>query len=235
MQIQIKSISKTLGRFHTLDNLSLHVNKGEFVIILGPSGCGKSTLFNIIAGLITPDTGQVFINGEDLTGKTGRISYMQQKDLLLPSRRVLDNVSLPLRLKGMNKRQARDKAQEYLPIFGLEEFADHYPAQLSIGMRQRAALLRTFLFSNEILLLDEPFASLDAITRRKMHLWLKEIQQRFHSSILFITHDIEEALFMADRIYVFSQRPARIKEEITLEGRAGENNLLQEKILALLG
>lgn len=235
MQIQIKSISKTLGRVHTLDNLSLHVNKGEFVIILGPSGCGKSTLFNIIAGLITPDTGQVFINGEDLTGKTGRISYMQQKDLLLPSRRVLDNVSLPLRLKGMNKRQARDKAQEYLPIFGLEEFADHYPAQLSIGMRQRAALLRTFLFSNEILLLDEPFASLDAITRRKMHLWLKEIQQRFHSSILFITHDIEEALFMADRIYVFSQRPARIKEEITLEGRAGENNLLQEKILALLG
>ena len=234
MQIRITSISKTLGMVHTLDNISLHVDQQEFVVILGPSGCGKSTLFNIIAGLIKPDKGQVFINHEDLTGKTGRISYMQQKDLLLPSRRVLDNVSIPLLLKGVSKQEARAQAGKYLPLFGLDEFADYYPGQLSIGMRQRAALLRTFLFSNEILLLDEPFASLDAITRRKMHLWLKDIQKHFHSSILFITHDIDEALFMADRIYVFSERPARIKEEIHLNSES-DHAFLKENILTLLG
>lgn len=233
MQIRITSISKTLGTIHTLDDISLHVDQQEFVVILGPSGCGKSTLFNIIAGLITPDTGRVFINDEDLTGKTGRISYMQQKDLLLPSRRVLDNVSIPLLLKGVGKKEARTQVRSYLPLFGLEDFADHYPGQLSIGMRQRAALLRTFLFSNEILLLDEPFASLDAITRRKMHVWLKDIQEHFHSSILFITHDIDEALFMADRIYIFSERPARIKEEIQLGSRS-DHTSLKDRILTLL-
>lgn len=234
MHIKIASISKTLGTVHTLDDISLHVKQQEFVVILGPSGCGKSTLFNIVAGLIEPDKGQVFINNEDLTGKTGKISYMQQKDLLLPSRRVLDNVSIPLLLKGFSKKAARSLAQKHLPLFGLEDFAEYYPGQLSIGMRQRAALLRTFLFSSEILLLDEPFASLDAITRRKMHLWLKEIQERFHSSILFITHDIDEALFMADRIYVFSERPAHIKEEIRLI-KGADNTALKERILGLLG
>ena len=172
MQIIVDSISKTLGSVHTLDNISLQVNKQEFVVILGPSGCGKSTLFN-----------------------------MQQKDLLLPSRRLLDNVAVPLVLKGMGQKEARTLASQYLPVFGLEEFAHHYPGQLSVGMRQRAALLRTYLFSSEFLLLDEPFASLDAISRRKMHLWLQEIQELFHSAILFITHDIDEALLLADRIY----------------------------------
>ncbi|HPF43104.1 MAG TPA: ABC transporter ATP-binding protein [Syntrophomonadaceae bacterium] len=234
MQIEISSVSKTLGTLHTLDNISLHVGEEEFVVILGPSGCGKSTLFNIIAGLITPDSGRVLINGKDLTGKTGKISYMQQKDLLLPSRRLLDNVSVPLLLKGLNKQAARSQAREYLPVFGLEEFSDHYPRQLSVGMRQRAALLRTFLFSREFLLLDEPFASLDAITRRKMHLWLKEIQQLFHSAILFITHDIDEALLLADRIYVFSERPAHVKREIKLTPEA-DNKAVKAEILALLG
>ena len=159
---------------------------------------------------------------------------MQQKDLLLPSCRLLDNVSVPLLLKGLNKQAARSQAREYLPVFGLEEFSDHYPRQLSVGMRQRAALLRTFLFSREFLLLDEPFASLDAITRRKMHLWLKEIQQLFHSAILFITHDIDEALLLADRIYVFSERPAHVKREIKLTPEA-DNKAVKAEILALLG
>ncbi|MDD3894791.1 MAG: ABC transporter ATP-binding protein [Syntrophomonadaceae bacterium] len=234
MQIKISSISKTFGTVHTLDNISLQVDEQEFVVILGPSGCGKSTLFNIIAGLIVPDSGQVFIDDEDLTGRTGKISYMQQKDLLLPSRRLLDNVSVPLRLKGAGKKAARSQAGKYLPLFGLEEFADYYPGQLSVGMRQRAALLRTFLFSSEFLLLDEPFASLDAITRRKMHLWLKEIQQLFHSAILFITHDIDEALLLADRIYIFSERPAHIKKEIKILPGAG-NAPIKTEILALLG
>ena len=154
MQIKVDSISKTLGAVHTLDNVSLQVNRQEFVVILGPSGCGKSTLFNIISGLIKPDSGQILINGENLTGKTGRISYMQQKDLLLPSRRLLDNVSVPLLLKGSSRREARSQANKYLPLFGLEDFANYYPGQLSAGMRQRAALLRTYLFSSEFLLLE---------------------------------------------------------------------------------
>lgn len=234
MQIKVDSISKTLGAVHTLDNVSLQVNRQEFVVILGPSGCGKSTLFNIISGLIRPDSGQILINGENLTGRTGGISYMQQKDLLLPSRRLLDNVSVPLLLKGSSQREARSQANKYLPLFGLEDFANYYPGQLSAGMRQRAALLRTYLFSSEFLLLDEPFASLDAISRRKMHLWLKEIQELFHSAILFITHDIDEALLLADHIYVFSERPAHIKKEFRIT-TAIDNTAVKAEILALLG
>lgn len=233
MQIIVDSISKTLGSVHTLDNISLQVNKQEFVVILGPSGCGKSTLFNIISGLIKPDSGKILINNENLTCKTGRISYMQQKDLLLPSRRLLDNVAVPLVLKGMGQKEARTLASQYLPVFGLEEFAHHYPGQLSVGMRQRAALLRTYLFSSEFLLLDEPFASLDAISRRKMHLWLQEIQELFHSAILFITHDIDEALLLADRIYIFSARPARVKKEIEITP-ATDKAAIKADILALL-
>ena len=159
---------------------------------------------------------------------------MQQKDLLLPSRRLLDNVSVPLLLKGSSKREARFRASQYLPAFGLEDFAEYYPRQLSAGMRQRAALLRTYLFSSEFLLLDEPFAALDAISRRKMHLWLKEIQELFHSAILFITHDIDEALLLADRIYVFSERPAHIKGEFQITSIT-DKTAIKTEILELLG
>lgn len=215
-ELKVIAVSKTLDNLHTLDNISLHVGNNEFVVILGPSGCGKSTLLNIISGLISPDHGQVQIDDENWTGRTGRISYMQQKDLLLPSRDILDNVSIPLILKGINKRKARETAGKYLKDFGLEEFPHHYPRQLSGGMRQRAALLRTYLFSSDILLLDEPFASLDAITRRNMHLWLKDLRRHYQPSILFVTHDIEEALLLADRIYVLSARPAAVKLEIDM-------------------
>ncbi len=203
------------------------------MVIIGPSGCGKSTLFNIIAGLIKPDQGTVFIDGHDWSGKTGRISYMQQKDLLLPSRNILDNVCIPLLLKGMSKKAARQQAASYLEDFGLKGFANYYPRQLSGGMRQRAALLRTYLQASDILLLDEPFAALDAINRRNMQLWLKKLCSRYQSSVLFITHDIEEALLLADRIYLFSARPARIKLEIDLNN-AGNLLSLKEQILAIL-
>jgi ABC-type nitrate/sulfonate/bicarbonate transport system ATPase subunit len=214
--LQIHRVSKTLGRVHTLDNISLSVNQHESVVILGPSGCGKSTLLNIVAGLISPDKGQILIDGQDWTGKTGRVSYMQQKDLLLPSRNILDNVAIPLILKGTSKKQARHLARQHLEEFGLSDFSGYYPRQLSGGMRQRAALLRTYLFASDILLLDEPFAALDAITRRRMHLWLKELQTRYQWSILFVTHDIEEALLLADRILVLSSRPASILEEFSV-------------------
>lgn len=216
MDLVIRGVSKTLDKIHTLDNISLEVKDGEFVAVLGPSGCGKSTLLNIVSGLISPDQGQVIIGNEDWTGRTGRVSYMQQKDLLLPSRNILDNVIIPLLLKGIKKNRARDVAHSFFADFGLEGFECYYPDQLSGGMRQRAALLRTYLFASDILLLDEPFASLDAINRRKMQLWLKELRLNYPSSVLFVTHDIDEALILADRIYVFSARPARVIHELNL-------------------
>lgn len=237
MHLMVKEISKTLDRIFTLDDISLRLDKGEFVVIIGPSGCGKSTLFNIIAGLMEPDQGTVWIDEQNWTGKAGRISYMQQKDLLLPSRNIVDNVSIPLLLKGMPKAEARRRAESYLPDFGLAGFGHYYPCQLSGGMRQRAALLRTYLQTSDILLLDEPFAALDAISRHSMQLWLKDLQHRYGSSILFITHDIEEALLLADRIYLFSARPARVRLEIDLlkERENGKDiSLLKQHILAIL-
>lgn len=238
MAIKVTDISKTLDQVHTLDHISLEVKPLEFVVILGPSGCGKSTLLNIIAGLSTPDTGKVLISGEDWTGRTGRVSYMQQKDLLLPSRNILDNVAIPLLLKGVGKKEARQTVATYFHDFGLEGFEHYYPRQLSGGMRQRAALLRTYLFANDILLLDEPFAALDAINRRKMQLWLKTLRETYNSSILFVTHDIEEAMLLADRIYVLSARPAHIRLELDLkQAKTSANDLanIKREIIDILG
>ena len=234
--LEIRGVSKTLGLVHTLNNVSLSVNRHEAVVILGPSGCGKSTLLNIVAGLIPPDEGQIYIDGQDWTGKTGRMSYMQQKDLLLPSRTVLDNVAIPLMLKGVSKKEAHQTARQHLQEFELSGFVNYYPRQLSGGMRQRAALLRTYLFASDILLLDEPFAALDAITRRRMHLWLKQLQSRYRCSILFVTHDIEEALLLADRILVVSSRPAASLQEFTLPPQVDihRQQSIKEKILDLL-
>lgn len=234
--LEIRGVSKTLGRINTLDDISLSVNQHESVVLLGPSGCGKSTLLNIVAGLISPDQGQIYIDGQDWTGQTGRVSYMQQKDLLLPSRTILDNVAIPLMLKGTSKKEARQIARQHLEEFGLSGFIDYYPRQLSGGMRQRAALLRTYLFASDILLLDEPFAALDAITRRRMHLWLKHLQTRYQWSILFVTHDIEEALLLADRILVLSSRPAMVLQEFSISPQLDiqSQQYLKRKILDLL-
>lgn len=234
-EVNVIHVSKTMEKFKTLNDVSLHLDKHELVVILGPSGCGKSTLFNIVSGLMLPDQGRIEINGEDWTGRTGRVAYMQQKDLLLPSCNILNNVAIPLILKGMSKKAARQHARSYLSDFGLEGFETYYPRQLSGGMRQRAALLRTYLFASDIMLLDEPFASLDAITRRKMQLWLKNLQQHFNSSILFITHDIEEALLLADRIYVFSARPGTVKMELNLHNSSDQElNTIKNQIIDLL-
>ncbi|MEQ8174350.1 MAG: ABC transporter ATP-binding protein [Syntrophomonadaceae bacterium] len=233
-RILVENLSKTLDGLHTLDGVSMTVAHNELVVVLGPSGCGKSTLLHIIAGLITPDSGRLLIDGVESTGRTGLVGYMQQKDLLLPSRSVLDNICIPLLLQGKNKQEARTEASRYTCDFGLGGFESYYPRQLSGGMRQRAALLRTYLFSREILLLDEPFASLDAITRRKMQLWLKELHIQFGSSILFVTHDIEEALLLADRIYVFTARPARIRLELSPGLQNRPESKIKEEILAIL-
>lgn len=216
-KVEIINISKSFGNLHTLDNISLSLEENEFVTILGPSGSGKSSLFNIIAGLSLPDNGKVLIEGEEHTGKTGRVSYMHQKDLLLPWKNILENVSLPLILKGYSKKEAQDEALKSFELFGLGGFEKNYPNQLSGGMRQRASLLRTYLFSNDIMLLDEPFGGLDAITKRKMQQWLLRVFTNLKASILFITHDIDEAIFLSDRVYVFSERPAYVKKIIRVD------------------
>ncbi len=210
--IEAEKIKKSFGSLYTLADVSITLKENHFVTIIGPSGCGKSTLFDIIAGLEKPDFGSVVIGGKDFTGKTGRVSYMHQKDLLFPWYSILKNVCLPLLVKGKSPKEAREIAMPYFKTFGLDGFEKKYPAQLSGGMRQRAALLRTFLFADDIMLLDEPFGSLDAITRHNMQMWLLEILEKIKASILFITHDIDEAVFLSDRIYLLSKRPAVVKK-----------------------
>ncbi len=212
VKLEVKNIKKTFPELPTLKEISLTLDENAFVSVLGPSGCGKSTLFSIIAGLTRPDTGEVIIDGEVVTHHTGRVSYMHQKDLLLPWKSILDNTALPLFLKGIPQKKAREQAQTYFNLFGLDGFEAYYPGQLSGGMRQRAALLRTFLFSRDILLLDEPFGGLDAMTRQSMQTWLIEVLAELNTSILLITHDVDEAIVLSDKIYVLSQRPAVVKE-----------------------
>ncbi|NLE52237.1 MAG: ABC transporter ATP-binding protein [Chloroflexi bacterium] len=219
--IEVRSVSKTFhddGRVvHALADVSFTARPGEFVTIIGPSGSGKSTLFNLITGLTEPDTGEVLIDGQRVDGRTGMVGLMPQRDLLLPWRTVMNNVILGPEIDGVPKRVARRRAREMLPMFGLEGFENAYPDTLSGGMRQRAALLRTFLTDRSILLLDEPFGALDALTRRELQRWLLEMWRRFDKTILFITHDVEEAVYLADRVLVFSARPGRITKILTVD------------------
>ncbi len=216
-KLVIKNIKKSFEDTRVIDDVSLSVGEKEFVSLMGLSGSGKSTIFNIISGLVTPDAGKVFIDGLDFTGRTGRVSYMYQKDLLLPWKRIIDNVCLPLIIKGESKMKAREAVEGYFKVFGLEGFENKYPFQLSGGMKQRAALMRTYMFSKDIMLLDEPFAGLDAITRAKMHNWLLGVLKELNASVLLITHDVEEAIYLSDRIYVLSGRPATVKSEIKVD------------------
>lgn len=211
-KVEALNIKKSFSSLDTLEDVSIVLEENKFVSILGPSGCGKSTLFDIISGLEKPDEGIVLIEGKNYTGKTGRVSYMHQKDLLLPWKTVLDNSCIPLIIKRLSLRRSREKANSYFNLFGLSGFEKYYPGQLSGGMKQRAALLRTYLFSDDIMLLDEPFGGLDAMTRRDMQLWLLKLLANFKSSILFITHSVDEAIFLSDKIYLFSKRPAIVKK-----------------------
>lgn len=229
MRLVVENVSKSFGDKKVLESVSLTLEEGEIVCILGASGVGKSTLFHIISGLLMPDEGRVLLDGEDVTGKPGKISYMLQKDMMLPYKTVLDNVALPLMIKktsGEGKigpwrriRTAREKAAAYFEEFGLSGYEKKYPAQLSGGMRQRAALLRTYLFSQEVALLDEPFSALDTITKGKMHQWYLSIMEEIHMSTLFITHDMDEAIILSDRIYILGGTPAVIQDEITVSGK----------------
>ena len=196
--------------FEAVRDVSLDVREGEFVSILGRSGCGKSTLFNVIAGLLEATNGAVKYDGKDVNGKPGHAGYMLQRDHLFPWRTVRDNVIVGLDVLGRRRKESRKRASELFPRFGLAGFEDFYPAALSGGMRQRAALLRTMLLDRDVLLLDEPFGALDAITRAEMQSWLLEIWGESRQTVLFITHDVEEAIFLADRVVVMSGPPGHV-------------------------
>ena len=211
--------------------------------LLGVSGGGKTTLFNVISGLLRPDHGRVLLDGNNITNRPGQISYMLQKDLLLPYRTIEDNVALPLLLKGMKKKEARLRVSQIFAQFGLEGTQKQYPAQLSGGMRQRAALLRTYMFSQDVALLDEPFSALDTLTKSSIHKWYLDVMEKIQLSTLFITHDIDEAILLSDRIYLLSGSPGKITGEISIEEpkpRRDDFNLTPEfleykrKILSLL-
>jgi ABC-type nitrate/sulfonate/bicarbonate transport system ATPase subunit len=203
-----------------VSGVNLRIAKSEFVTLVGPSGCGKSTLFNMIAGLLPPDDdGSLLFGGvPQRDGQLlGKVSFMPQRDLLFPWRTVLDNAILALEVEGVPRKEARDRARAMLPEFGLTGFADHYPHQLSGGMRQRVALMRTFLFERDLLLLDEPFGALDALTRSRMQHWLLDIWARHRRTVLFITHDIDEAIVLGDKVLVMTARPGTVKSETVID------------------
>lgn len=183
------------------------VKPGEFVSLIGSSGSGKSTLFKLITGLLEPDQGEILINGEISGTRLGKVGYMPQKDLLLPWRTVLDNVMLPLEVEG--KRGSLSETQQWFSRFGLAGFEKAYPRELSGGMRQRAAFLRTIMTGKDLLLLDEPFGALDALTKRNMHSWLLGLWEELAKTVLFITHDLEEAILLSDRIYLLGGAAVR--------------------------
>ena len=219
-KLELRNISKSFDGRPVLRDVSLTVRKGELVCLLGISGGGKTTLFNIIAGLLKPDSGQVFIDGEDVTGKPGQVSYMMQKDLLLPFRTIEDNVALPLMLKGVSRTEARSRASALFEEFGLAGTEKQYPSQLSGGMRQRAAFLRTWMFSQNIALLDEPFSALDPLTRRSVHRWYLKVMDHIQLTTCFVTHDVDEAVLLSDRVCLLTGKPGTISRELVIsEGR----------------
>ncbi|MBE3595041.1 MAG: ABC transporter ATP-binding protein, partial [Candidatus Carbobacillus altaicus] len=214
--LEVRAVKKSFrdakdGDIHlVLSSIHFTVNEGEFVTVIGPSGSGKSTLLNIIAGLLPPDEGSVWMQGERQTARAGKVAYMMQDDLLFPWQSVKRHVAMPLRIQGVGKRAAEEQAERILKTFDLIHLGDRYPKTLSGGQKQRVALARAYIQGTALLLLDEPFGRLDALTREDLQAWLETIWLKEKRTVLMVTHDIEEALFLGDRVIVLSARPARI-------------------------
>ena len=221
--LKAEHITKKYSGRTIIKDINIELHKGELISLLGVSGSGKTTLFHVLSGLTTPEEGRVLLNGEDITSRPGQISYMLQKDLLFPHKKIIDNTALPLVLHGMSKNEARKKAQMYFKDFGLEGTEYQYPSQLSGGMRQRAALLRTYLSSNGVALLDEPFSALDTITKTAIHRWYLEVMQH-----------IDEAILLSDRIYILNGKPGEIRDEIIIKEKKprAEDFYLTDEFLA---
>ncbi len=241
MNIKIVNLSRSFRvngtQVRVLDNINFDVRENEFVTFIGPSGCGKSTILNILAGFISPDSGFIYLNGKRVSNLATIAAYMVQKDLLLPWRTVLGNALLGPEIRGDDMSIARREAEELLSNFGLQDFINSYPHELSGGMRQRVALARTLLFKRPLLLLDEPFGALDAMTRFVMQNLLLRVHKKYRKTVILVTHDIDEALLLSDRIFVLSARPARVKsvyeiKKATREREVKEN--LKEKIFSEL-
>ncbi len=238
----LRDVALTRGDTHVLGGVSLHVDEGEFVSILGPSGAGKSTLFELLIGGLRPDAGEMAFDGRSFNRKESPFAFMPQRDALMPWRRIIDNVTLGLEVQGLSRRAARERVRPLFPRFGLEGFERHWPAQLSGGMRQRAALFRTIVQDRRMMLLDEPFGALDAITRTEMQRWLERRWSRARWTTLLVTHDVREAVCLSDRIYVLSPRPAQVVAEFAVPlrrprlrgGVPAEAHALEREILATL-
>jgi ABC-type nitrate/sulfonate/bicarbonate transport system ATPase subunit len=233
--LELRDVGKTFGETVALAPVSLDVADGSFVAIVGPSGCGKSTLFNVIAGLLEPDRGEVRVGGQEITGATGHVGYMLQKDLLVPWRTVEDNITMAALLTRGVTPEDRTEARRVAVEYGLGEFLRHYPSALSGGMRQRVALMRTLVTHQPLLLLDEPFGALDAQTRLEMQQWLLQVWRETGRTVLFITHDVDESIFLSDRILVMSPRPGRVVADLTnpLARPRDLNTLIEPEFITL--
>ncbi|MDU0894266.1 MAG: ATP-binding cassette domain-containing protein [Anaerococcus sp.] len=230
--LKLDNIYKSFGEKGVLNGISFSVDKGEIIGLLGVSGSGKSTIFNIISGNLLPNQGKVFIKGEQTTGETGHVSYMLQKDLLFDHMKVIDNAALPLRIKGVSKNEARKEASSYFKEFGLENQDNKYPRELSGGMRQRVALLRTYLNKEPLILLDEPFSALDQLTKNKLHTWFLDIIKKYDMTGIFISHDIDEAIYLSDRILIL-KTDGKLHDQIVIkEKNRNEDFKLSEEFLA---
>lgn len=219
--LDVKNLSYSFGNNPILKDINIHINENEMVTIVGSSGVGKSTLFNLIAGVLKKQTGEITIN--DSEGYMGKVAYMLQKDLLFEHKTVIDNVILPLIIAKVNKKVALEEGRKILKQFNLDKYANKYPKQLSGGMRQRVALIRTYMSKRKIFLLDEAFSALDAITKKELHKWYLDLKNEFNLTTLLITHDIEEAVFLSDRIYILGNKPGEIIGEIKIEINPNEN------------
>ena len=219
--LEVKNLSYSFGNNPILKNINIHVNENEMVAIVGSSGVGKSTLFNLIAGVLKKQTGEIAINGSD--DYIGKVAYMLQKDLLFEHKTIINNVILPLIIAKVDKKEALEEGNKILKQFNLDKYANKYPQQLSGGMRQRVALIRTYMFKRKIFLLDEAFSALDAITKKELHKWYLDLKKGFNLTTLLITHDIEEAVFLSDRIYILGNKPGEIIGEIKIEINPNED------------
>lgn len=219
--LEIKNLSYSFGDNHILKDINIYVKENEMVAIVGSSGVGKSTLFNLIAGVLKKQSGEITIDGSD--DYIGKVAYMLQKDLLFEHKTIINNVILPLIIAKIDKKVALEEGKKILKQFNLEKYADKYPKQLSGGMRQRVALIRTYMFKRNIFLLDEAFSALDAITKKELHKWYLNLKKEFNLTTLLITHDIEEAVFLSDRIYILANKPGEIIKEIKIEINPNED------------
>ena len=219
--LEIKNLSYSFGDNHILKDINIYVKENEMVAIVGSSGVGKSTLFNLIAGVLKKQSGEITIDGSD--DYIGKVAYMLQKDLLFEHKTIINNVILPLIIAKIDKKIALEEGRKILKQFNLEKYADKYPKQLSGGMRQRVALIRTYMFKRNIFLLDEAFSALDAITKKELHKWYLNLKKEFNLTTLLITHDIEEAVFLSDRIYILANKPGEIIKEIKIEINPNED------------